>query len=400
MYNNRLLSGLAFLFLVLHPVIYAHSFFNSKDVPFLSVMIIGFYWFHRAFEKQNWRSAAVLGAVAGLMISIRLTGLFFMASIILFFLLNVLRAPDKKKVTLHAGLFLITVMLTLYVTYPLLWKNPVENFKWVFTVMADYPFEGTLLFKGRFITAPQLPWYFIPFWFTVSTPLLFLLAGLAGLIICAVHSVQIFAGQLGGIRFYNLFFLINFIFPVVAVIVLDSVVYDGWRHMFFIYPAFVLMVVAAFNTLMQKKGQVITAVIVLVVLSPTIFFMIRNHPLQFIHFNLLVDRKTPEHLRSQYELDYWGVAYKQGLEIILRHDTSSRIKISSQNPPCDLNLELLPDKDRKRFIFTVIEDSDYFLTNYRWHPQDYEERSLSKKEWKSVTVQNNAVNMIYKLKKE
>ena len=36
--------------------------------------------------------------------------------------------------------------------------------------------------------------------------------------------------------------------------------------------------------------------------------MARVHPLQNLYFNFLVDRTTPERLRTQYEMDYWKTA--------------------------------------------------------------------------------------------
>jgi hypothetical protein len=198
----------------------------------------------------------------------------------------------------------------------------------------------------------------------------------------------------------NTFFLAAFLFPVLVIIALHSVVYDSWRHMFFIYPPFAMLAAYAVHHAMSLRRRKTAMALISAVFVPTAVFMIRNHPVQFVHFNALVDRRTPEHLRNQFELDYWGVAYKQGLETILKHDTAAHIKIASQNPPCDMNLELLPQKDRDRFSFAIIAEADYFLTNYRWHPQDYTEPALLNREWKSVTVQNNAVNMIYKMKRE
>lgn len=51
-YKNKLLATLAFLFLVLNPRIYTHSFFNTKDLPFLSMLIICLYLTRLAFNKK------------------------------------------------------------------------------------------------------------------------------------------------------------------------------------------------------------------------------------------------------------------------------------------------------------------------------------------------------------
>ena len=41
------------------------------------------------------------------------------------------------------------------------------------------------------------------------------------------------------------------------------------------------------------------------------------HPVQYNYFNFLVDRTTPEYLRTQYRLDYCQLAAKGALERLL-----------------------------------------------------------------------------------
>ncbi len=53
LFNDFWMATIGYLLLVIHPLIYAHSFFNSKDVPFLSMLIICFYVAAKAFFKQT-----------------------------------------------------------------------------------------------------------------------------------------------------------------------------------------------------------------------------------------------------------------------------------------------------------------------------------------------------------
>ena len=79
-------------------------------------------------------------------------------------------------------------------------------------------------------------------------------------------------------------------------------------------------------------------------------------------------------------MDYWCLSYRQGLEWIVRHDNSPQIRVNF-NPGCAicsdvpgvLNHLMLPITDRKRIVtVTDPEQADYVITNYRWHPLDYE----------------------------
>ena len=97
--------------------------------------------------------------------------------------------------------------------------------------------------------------------------------------------------------------------------------------------------------------------------------MVRDHPLQNLYFNPLAGRNVGE----RFELDYWGVGYRQDVEYIAQHDERPTVKIFAPGPsPADFNRLMLPTYQRDRLLFVENADSaDYFITNYRWHPQPY-----------------------------
>src|SRR5690554_4886050 len=53
LYKNKVLAAMAFLMIVLHPRLYAHSFFNTKDIPFLAMFFISFYLLALAFKRKR-----------------------------------------------------------------------------------------------------------------------------------------------------------------------------------------------------------------------------------------------------------------------------------------------------------------------------------------------------------
>jgi hypothetical protein len=124
--------------------------------------------------------------------------------------------------------------------------------------------------------------------------------------------------------------------------------------------------------------------------------MIRNFPLENVYFNEAFSFSSPEYLRKTFEMDYWGVSYRQSLEYILKVDASPSINICVANDPGIINLSILPTKERERIKIVPREKATYFITNYRWHPQDYTEYASFK--FHSLTVENNTVSEIFKLK--
>ena len=76
LFGSRLIALFAMLIFLLHPRIYAHSFFNTKDLPFLSMFMVALYLTHRAFRRDSLRAFVLCGVSAGLLANIRIVGVF------------------------------------------------------------------------------------------------------------------------------------------------------------------------------------------------------------------------------------------------------------------------------------------------------------------------------------
>ena len=125
--------------------------------------------------------------------------------------------------------------------------------------------------------------------------------------------------------------------------------------------------------------------------------MIKNNPFQQVYSTELLSTKSSEYIRTHFELDYWGASYKQSLDYILKEDNSSLINVFVCNTNGGLNVNILPIENRKRInIVKTVQDAKYFITNYRWHPEDFTE--YQNKKWHSFKVNNNTINEIFKLK--
>ena len=125
-------------------------------------------------------------------------------------------------------------------------------------------------------------------------------------------------------------------------------------------------------------------------------FMIKNHPHQLVYFNYFVAPNNPEYIRKNFEMDYWGVSYRESLEYILKSDSSKSINLKFSMYSGHIPILILSNSERKRINLVPLEKADYFITNYRWHPGDYDE--LKDSEYHSFKVGNNTVNKIFKLR--
>ena len=92
---------------------------------------------------------------------------------------------------------------------------------------------------------------------------------------------------------------------------------------------------------------------------------------QNVYFSPLVGNYST--IRYRYEMDYWGLSYKQGVDQILAIDSRDQISICFSQPSGGYYVQYMLDpSQRSRIaIVDVPSDADYFITEYRFHPQDY-----------------------------
>jgi len=180
-----------------------------------------------------------------------------------------------------------------------------------------------------------------------------------------------------------------------------SALYDGWRHLYFIYAPFLLIAMtgaARLLALIAEAGSgrersaalFIAAAIVLSIVS-TAYQMIRYHPFQNVYFNNLAGNSAGQ----SFELDYWGLSFRKGLEYIVKNDKRPMIGLLANPIAPMMNNSIFLDKgDIKRLRHANIDQANYFLTNYRWHPLPY---PLSNEVY-SITVDNQKILSVFKLR--
>lgn len=396
LYKNKLLATIGFFLIILHPRIYGHSFFNTKDIPFLTMFMISMYFTVIAFKKRTILSFILLGICVGLLVNIRIMGIMMFATILTLLIID---GIVKKEVIRHSKLlvvFIISSIFILYATWPFLWTDPINNFILVFKNMSQFRWDSILLFKGEFLKGTEIDWSYIPVWVSITTPIGYLLLGLLGSVLLLFHFLKTPVSIISDdIVRHNLIFLFYAFAPVIAVIILHSVLYDGWRQLFFIYPPFALLVIYWINYFKNKIKWLNIMLLVLFFII-TSFFMINNHPFQHVYFNQFATFSHPEYIRKHFELDYWGTSYKQSLEYILKIDKSPTIDIHVENYPGIFNKYILPIAERNRINIVPEQEATYFITNYRWHPQDYDFPESQKVF--SITVQKNTITQVYKIR--
>jgi hypothetical protein len=397
MFRKQWIALLGMAMLLLQPRIFAHAFFNSKDVPFLVALLIALYAISYAFERRRVFAFILAGAACGYATGIRTIGLLplMLTGILMLRDLYLAKGRSRKQIFGHVLAFGLSALLALYISWPALWHDPLHSMAYTILRLSRYTaWPGSLLLNGQAYPAAELPWYYAPEWFAISTPVVWLMFGVAAIALgCRRLLKKPLIGP-DGLKARMLLICAGcFALPLIAVIALHSVLYDDWRHLYFIYPPFVMLALYAAEKLAATaRGGMIVAIAAGVQIVATMAFMVSAHPLQQVYFNSLVPH-SPEYLRLHFDCDYWGVSYGEGLRYILENDPRDTIPIVNSDSPLEDNGWALPAADQRRLRWTKeLQHGAYFLATFRYHPQDYPWPKV----W-GLRIGNSTVQQIYRV---
>jgi hypothetical protein len=371
-FNHWGYALLASTLLLTSPRLYGEGFYNNKDIVFMACCAASLYTLTRLRLTLSWQSALLHAVMIAFTINIRIAGVIFVG--LTFFMLVVLsrfRLITTRNCLTLVGVFGVTCALCTYGMWPWLWEDPFTNFLVAFKNMSKFRWDHFNLYAGEYIFAKHLPWHYLPTWIALTTPILISVCFVIGVVRVFLKFVSQPVQSLKRFDYFqDLLFLAVAVSPICAAIILNSTLYDGWRQLYFVYPAIVLLSVAGVQAINnQQVLRVPTASLLTVLFSLQILFnvswMIRNHPFQHVYFNGLLTLLSSH---SSFERDYWGVTGVKGLEFILAHDDKNRITIRSLGvTSIQQAIELLKPEDRKRMILDPSNvESDYILTNYRF----------------------------------
>jgi len=353
------------------PRIFTESFYNSMDIVFLSCFAIATNTAIRFLLNTNYKNAILHGIATGVAIDIRIMGISIIAVTLAVMIARGIRKDMPALVGIKcATVYLCSAVIAVMMFWPWLWMDPLNNFKQAFLMMSHIPYDISVLYLGQTISALSLPWHYVPVWILITTPLLFIVFFFFGAFnICRKALVNGFRIWNNDEELQDLIFLGLFACPIISVILLHSVLYDGWRHLYFIYPSFALIATYGFKLLWDYAYKIklcrylfifITAFFELAVIG----WMIKAHPNSNVYFNALVGNEW----YKKFDVDYWGLSNRAALEYIAQKDNSPviRIKSASLFSNLPLNVRFLSTKFRQKF-FVVDSDllADYILDNFR-----------------------------------
>jgi hypothetical protein len=401
-FKNYYLALLGVIFIFLSPRIFAESFYNSKDILFLSFSIINIYFSLKFMESQGNKNLILYSISTSLLIQSRIMGLIFPLltfSFILFEFIENRKILIEKLSKITFSFFIICLMSLLF--WPFLWNNFIESFSFYLKYIQHLAGAYTNLYFGETILSNHTPWHFKYVWIFITIPLSILFLSIFGLIINFIKFLnrvflldknnKIWFDKKEALDFLVLLLLI---FPLIAILKFKNN-FDGWRHLYYVYPFLIYHSIFLINKVKLYNFKLFVVLNFLIIIN--IFFnsywMLKYHPFQYTYFNSI-----HKNFNKSFDLDYMGLSVKNSLEYILKKDERSNIKIAGVGAIWIKGNTLILDKNSQQRLEVVnYEESDYIIDTFRPHvgkKMIIDPEKFSK--FYDLVVDDRILNRIYK----
>ena len=351
---------LTVILLAASPRYFADSMNNPKDLPFAAMTVAALYYFSTASSTWPYlsRSTAIkivvalalaLNIRAGALLYLGYLGLLIAAFAVLERDVSWRRLADTA-VRLAAVAFAVLLLGTIF--WPWAQGAPLTRPFEALLGFAGTRWNGRVLFNGQYSTASDLPWYYAPWWLLISTPPV-VIAG-------AILSISVSPSRGWTLRSCALWAVVAL--PVFLVLIDRLTIYDGIRHILFIYPILVVLAASGWTAWLSERNHPwlrrSVAALLAAGLINVLAFDVRSHPNQTVYFNELVG--GPRGAFAKFDMDYWGNCILQAVAWSARTARLSDRPIAISGNPWHL-VQL----DAQRFselIFTPPERERHHLT--------------------------------------
>ena len=416
-FKDNLLALIGVLFYITSPRIFAESFYNSKDIIFMSFVVMSIFFSAKILKKFKIKNIILFSLFAALATGVRTMGIFLLLLFFIFFILESFEFKNFFRRNIKFLLLLLFLyLLFTYSFWPYLWADPISNFFTSFKSFKNYGHDLSIFYLGDYVNSLYLPWHYTIVWIAVSTPIIYSLLLLFGTFTISYKFFKNFL-KISSDNFqqkiwnnynekFDFFIFMFFLGPLIAVIFFGSTLYNGWRHLYFIYPSLIYILIFSLNYILQslnnKKFVNTFFLIIFFSIFINIFNLIKLHPYQNIYFNSLVEKKA----NSLFEIDYWGSANAHAISKILDEiNKSEKISIRTGSfTPLKYSKYIINNEKLKNITFsgTAELNQDYFFTNYIYekNPKFMKKYLISENYEKFFTLKrgNIIINEIYKKK--
>jgi len=312
--KRRLYALLGVLLAILTPRFLAEYCFNVKDILAFDLTLILMYFTVRFFGDESFPSAIFLGIAAAFAVNTRISiGVFLVLALAYYVAAKLLTKSLKLKSGLLIGTSVGIAAVSYYVITPSAWEDPIGLVSLAFDSASDFSrWGGTVFYMGEIFSKARgygLPWHYLPVMLIVTTPIIILVLSLIGCIklgrAVGLKKKEAFTLQspTGIILLIAVFGLVSMLVPVLT----QSNVYNGWRHLYYVYGGVIILAVIGAKWLLSSKVKwfrAAAAVCIAMSLCSVAVWTVQNHPYQYVYYNELAG----SHPADKFETDYWNIS--------------------------------------------------------------------------------------------
>lgn len=313
------------LLLAATPQYLGHMFNNPKDIPYAAGYAWTLYYILLAYRERTGASAKTLfklGIALGLTAGIRAGGLLLAAIFALSQTIAIMSKdrfggrPAMARLLIQIGSVLLVAWPVMAFFWPYALLNPLSGPYEALVSFSRFPWQGNILFGGRLYPASGLPADYIPRLLSLQLPEITLLA-LAGGIWMAAKGPP---GRGSSRRWRGEYLVLAAAVagPILYVIWMKSVLYNGMRHFLFVIPPISCMAGIGLARVLEYasgKGRFVRSAIFAALGSGLLWHaavVAHLHPHEIAYFNAFAGGVRGAF--NVYELDYWGNSYKELVE--------------------------------------------------------------------------------------
>jgi hypothetical protein len=308
--------------LIFFPSFLAHSHYNTTDIPLMTAILVTATFFTVGLLRDRRWMIVLSAGLFGMSVAIKVSALIMAPVFLLTYALWVFDRSRTSQVSwrtcriefLTIVLAIIACGLGLYLAWPTAWGDIGIISRSVRMFLGSDFWSGRVLFFGKEYAAIDLPWFYTAFEYLAALPVLSIVAFCIGGIV-VVRSLKHTHRRVS-----LLFLALWVLFPLFLSMKPGLVRYDGMRQFFFCLPAIAVLCGLGFDAALEFVTRKFSAhlwvpygalLIILFLLLREVFLI---HPFEGSYRNELVRFIFPRDLDHQFQIEYWGPTYKQGMD--------------------------------------------------------------------------------------
>ena len=380
-FKSRILPIVGTVFFYFTPRLFADGHYNNKDIAFLVFVIVALLFAARLIKYGYRRDLLLFAFSSGFLMNTKILGVAIWGLIVVFisihFWMN--RTEHFKSDCLGIFCAVILSLLWYYLLTPAMWRNPIAFLEYCVHNATHFSrWNGTFLYYGRILNPADngIPYSYLPVWMLITTPVYISLLFLISVVLFLYRAVKTRGRILHQYReFMMALFLMLFCFPFFHIILHapTTVLYNAWRHCYFLYAPLFLIAMYVFDDALQELRFVDTDKrvrargLVAAVCVGFIFTagdMVQNRSFEYSYYNRAARTVLDP---SAFEGDYWNVSVLPALKQFADqyYDGQNLLKVTHIRPSGggqEWSFEEMRYDDGR--IETVTEEeADFYLLN-------------------------------------